>query len=294
MIPLNPKGIELKCISNYRRIMNTLLRTAIVGAALLVSPFALADEAVTEASNVSVSGTYEGTATDSGTYTQELEVVVGMATDVGSVTAKVDETGTVGDLYLDTTISIVDLRLGKVDGEMGMKASTEISGITVSAYQPSGTDQSVQIGASTDLGPFSVAGEDLTDSARLLSAGVNVAGVDVGGSYQKTTTGTNTIMDAGLEVAGFQVDVANASIGDASVTKTGDSKHSLLGVMTTATNGTDVRGLKVALGDLSAKVVELNSTNTYTLALNRGIMTYSYAKTAGSDGTASVGVKFTF
>ena len=64
--------------------------------------------------------------------------------------------------------------------------------------------------------------------------------------------------------------------------------------MTTATNGTDVRGLKVALGDLSAKVVELNSTNTYTLALNRGIMTYSYAKTAGSDGTASVGVKFTF
>ena len=70
--------------------MNTLLRTAIVGAALLVSPFALADEAVTEASNVSVSGTYEGTATDSGTYTQELEVVVGMATDVGSVTAKVD------------------------------------------------------------------------------------------------------------------------------------------------------------------------------------------------------------
>ena len=190
--------------------MNTLLRTAIVGAALLVSPFALADEAVTEASNVSVSGTYEGTATDSGTYTQELEVVVGMTTDVGSVTAKVDETGTVGDLYLDTTISIVDLRLGKVDGEMGMKASTEISGITVSAYQPSGTDQSVQIGASTDLGPFSVAGEDLTDSARLLSAGVNVAGVDVGGSYQTTTTGTNTIMDAGLEVAGFQVDVANA------------------------------------------------------------------------------------
>lgn len=275
--------------------MNTLLRTAIVGAALLVSPFALADEAVTEASNVSVSGTYEGTATDSGTYTQELEVVVGMTTDVGSVTAKVDETGTVGDLYLDTTISIVDLRLGKVDGEMGMKASTEISGITVSAYQPSGTDQSVQIGASAELGMFSVAGEDLTDSARLLSANVLLGDLtDIGGSYQKTTTGTNTILDAGLEVAGITVSLANASIGDASVTKTGDSKHALLGTMTSATNGTDVRGAKVALGDLSAKVVELNSTNTYTLALNRGIMTYSYAKTAGSDGTVSAGVKFTF
>ena len=276
--------------------MKTLLRTAIVGTALLATPYiAFADETEADTSGVSVSGTYEGTATDSGTYTQELEVVVGMATDVGSVTAKVDETGTVGDLYLDTTISIVDLRLGKVDGEMGMKASTEISGITVSAYQPSGTDQSVQIGASTDLGPISVSGEDLTDSARLLSANVLLGDLtDIGGSYQKTTTGTNTILDAGLEVAGITVSLANASIGDASVTKTGDSKHALLGVMTTATNGTDVRGLKVALGDLSAKVVELNSTNTYTLALNRGIMTYSYAKTAGSDGTASVGVKFTF
>lgn len=276
--------------------MNTLLRTAIVSAALLATPhFAFADEAEAEASNVSVSGTYEGTATDTGTYTQSLEVVVDMATDVGSVTAKVDETGTVGDLYIDTTISIVDLRLGKVDGVMGMKASTTVAGVTVSAYQPSGANQSVQIGASTDLGPISVAGEDLTDSARLLSANVLLGDLtDIGGSYQKTTTGTNTILDAGLEVAGITVSLANASIGDASVTKTGDSKHSLLGVMTTATNGTDVRGMKVAMGDLSAKVVELNSTNTYTLALNRGIMTYSYAKTAGSDGTVSAGVKFTF
>ena len=276
--------------------MNTLLRTAIVSAALLATPhFAFADEAEAETSGVSVSGTYEGTATDSGTYTQTLEVVAGFETEHGSVTAKVDETGTVGDLYIDTTISIVDLRLGKVDGVMGMKASTTVAGVTVSAYQPSGANQSVQIGASTDLGPISVSGEDLMDSARLLSANVLLGDLtDIGGSYQKTTTGTNTILDAGLEVAGITVSLANASIGDASVTKTGDSKHSLLGVMTTATNGTDVRGMKVAMGDLSAKVVELNSTNTYTLALNRGIMTYSYAKTAGSDGTVSAGVKFTF
>ena len=276
--------------------MNTLLRTAIVSAALLATPhFAFADEAEAETSGVSVSGTYEGTATDSGTYTQTLEVVAGFETEHGSVTAKVDETGTVGDLYIDTTISIVDLRLGKVDGVMGMKASTTVAGVTVSGYQPSGANQSVQIGASTDLGPISVSGEDLMDSARLLSANVLLGDLtDIGGSYQKTTTGTNTILDAGLEVAGITVSLANASIGDASVTKTGDSKHSLLGVMTTATNGTDVRGMKVAMGDLSAKVVELNSTNTYTLALNRGIMTYSYAKTAGSDGTVSAGVKFTF
>ena len=64
--------------------------------------------------------------------------------------------------------------------------------------------------------------------------------------------------------------------------------------MTSATNGTDVRGAKVSLGDLSAKVVELNSTNTYTVALNRGIMTYSYAKVEDGDSTVSAGVKFTF
>jgi hypothetical protein len=275
--------------------MNTLLRTAIVGTALLATPFAaFADtEAVTQ-SGVSVSGTYEGTATDSGTYTQELEVVVGMNSEAGSVTAKVDETGTVGDLYLDTSISSIDLRLGKVDGEMGMKASTTVAGVTVSAYSPSGAGKSTEIGASTDIGPLNVAGEDILDSDRLLSAGMNVAGVDLGGSYQKTTTGTNQIMDAGLDVMDITVSVANASIGDASVTKTGDNKHALLGTMTGATNGTDVRGIKVAYGDLSAKVVELNATNTYTVALERGIMTYSYDKVEDGDSTVSAGVKFTF
>ena len=276
--------------------MNTLLRTAIVGTALLTTPFAAFAEAesVTQ-SGVSVSGTYEGTATDSGTYTQELEVVVGMNSEAGSVTAKVDETGTVGDLYLDTSISSIDLRLGKVDGEMGMKASTTVAGVTVSAYSPSGAGKSTEIGASTDIGPLNVAGEDILDSDRLLSANVLLGDLtDIGGSYQKTTTGTNTILDAGLEVAGFQVDVANASIGDASVTKTGDSKHSLLGTMTSATNGTDVRGLKVAMGDISAKVVELNSKNTYTVALKRGIMTYSYDKVEDGDSTVSAGIKLTF
>ena len=276
--------------------MNTLLRTAIVGTALLTTPFAAFAEAesVTQ-SGVSVSGTYEGTATDSGTYTQELEVVVGMNSEAGSVTAKVDETGTVGDLYLDTSISSIDLRLGKVDGEMGMKASTTVAGVTVSAYQPSGANQSTEIGASTDLGPINVAGEDILDSDRLLSANVLLGDLtDIGGSYQKTTTGTNTILDAGLEVAGITVSLANASIGDASVTKTGDSKHSLLGTMTSATNGTDVRGLKVAMGDISAKVVELNSKSTYTVALKRGIMTYSYDKVEDGDSTVSAGIKLTF
>lgn len=275
--------------------MNTLLRTAIVGTALLATPFAaFADtEAVTQ-SGVSVSGTYEGTITDSGTYTQEVELVVGMASEVGEITAKVDETGTVGDLYLDTSISSIDLRLGKVDGEMGMKASTTIANVTVSAYSPSGANKSTEIGLSTDVGPLSIAGEDVLDSDRLLSAGMNVAGVDLGGSYQKTATGTNQIMDAGLDIMDITVSVANASVGDASVTKTGDNKHALLGTMTGATNGTDVRGLKVAYGDLSAKVVELNATNTYTLALKRGIMTYSYDKVENGADEVSVGVKLTF
>ncbi len=276
--------------------MNTLLRTAIVSTALLSTPYvAFADE--TEAgtqSGVSVSGTYEGTATDSGTYTQELEVVVSMSSEYGSVTAKVDETGTVGDLYIDTSISSIDLRLGKVDGEIGMKASTTVAGITVSAYQPSGANQSVQIGADVDVGPFSLTGEDLLDDARLIGAGIEVAGVDLGGTYQKTTTGTNTILDAGLGIQGISVDVAHASIGDASVTKTGTSKHALLGTMTSATNGTSVKGVKASLGDLSAKLVSLNSNNTYTLSLERGIMTYSYEKVSGGASTVSAGVKVTF
>ena len=64
--------------------------------------------------------------------------------------------------------------------------------------------------------------------------------------------------------------------------------------MTGATNGTDVRGIKLAYGDLSAKVVELNATNTYTVALERGIMTYQYDKIENGADEVSVGVKFTF
>jgi hypothetical protein len=64
--------------------------------------------------------------------------------------------------------------------------------------------------------------------------------------------------------------------------------------MTGATNGTDVRGIKLAYGDLSVKVVELNATNTYTAALERGIMTYQYEKIENGADEVSVGVKFTF
>jgi|TARA_B110000914_G_scaffold146088_1_gene127906 hypothetical protein len=277
--------------------MNKLLKTAIVGTALLTVPYiAFADETATETTNgVSVTGTYEGTVTDSGTYTQSVDFVAVGTSDNGTVTMNVDETGTVGDVYVDTTLlGSLDLRLGKVDGVNGMKVSTTIAGFTVSVYQPSGSNQSLEVGAGADVGPISITGTDILDSARLLTANMDIVGIDVGGSYQKTTTGTNTILDAGLEVQGIGIDVANASIGDASVTKIGTSKHALLGVMTTATNGTSVKGVKASLGDLSAKVVNLNSTNTYTVALARGIMTYSYAKTAGSDGTVSAGLKFTF
>lgn len=279
--------------------MNKLLKTAIVSTALLTVPYiALADETVAETSNVSVTGTYEGTAThdfDDLTYTQSLDlVIVGTSPGNGSVTVKVDETATVGDLYLDTNILNFDVRLGKVDSITGIEVGTTIAGFTVSAHQASGANGATTIDASTVMGPLNLSGEDILDDDRLLSAGMDIAGIGVGGSYQNTTTGTNTILDAGLGIQGFDVDVAHASIGDASVTKTGDSKHALLGTMTSATNGTNVKGAKVSLGDLSAKVVSLNSNNTYTLALTRGIMTYSYEHVSGGDSTASAGIKLTF
>ena len=134
--------------------MNKLLKTAIVGTALLTVPhIAFADDTATETTNgVSVTGTYEGTLTDSGTYTQSVDLVVLGTSDDGTVTMNVDETGTVGDVYVDTTLlGSLDLRLGKVDGVNGMKVSTTIAGFTVSAYQPSGSNQSLEIGAGADV-----------------------------------------------------------------------------------------------------------------------------------------------
>ena len=275
--------------------MNKLLKTAIVGTALLATPYiAFADETEADTSPISVSGTYEGTITDSGTYTDTLEVVVVGSAPAGAVTIKLDKTGTVGDLYLDTKVLMLDVQLGKVDSVNGIRVGTTVAGVTVSAHQVSGTNQRTTLDAGYTLGPIELSGVDILDSARLMSADVNVAGIDLGGSYQKTTVGANTIGDAGIEVAGFQVEGAYGKINDASVTKTGTSKHALLGVMTTATNGTKVYGGKVSMGDLSAKVVNLNSNNTYTVALSRDLMTYSYEKVSGGDSTVSAGVKFTF
>ena len=275
--------------------MNKLLKTAIVGTALLATPYiAFADETEADTSPISVSGTYAGTITDSGTYTDTLEVVVVGSAPAGAVTIKLDKTGTVGDLYLDTKVLMLDVQLGKVDSVNGIRVGTTVAGVTVSAHQVSGTNQRTTLDAGYTLGPIELSGVDILDSARLMSADVNVAGIDLGGSYQKTTVGANTIGDAGIEVAGFQVEGAYGKINDASVTKTGTSKHALLGVMTTATNGTKVYGGKVSMGDLSAKVVNLNSNNTYTVALARDLMTYSYEKVSGGDSTVSAGVKFTF
>jgi hypothetical protein len=189
---------------------------------------------------------------------------------------------------------MLDVQLGKVDSVNGIRVGTTVAGVTVSAHQVSGTNQRTTLDAGYTLGPIELSGVDILDSARLMSADVNVAGIDLGGSYQKTTVGANTIGDAGIEVAGFQVEGAYGKINDASVTKTGTSKHALLGVMTTATNGTKVYGGKVSMGDLSAKVVNLNSNNTYTVALARDLMTYSYEKVSGGDSTVSAGVVFKF
>jgi hypothetical protein len=276
--------------------MNKLLKTAMVGVtALGVSTLSIAAEEVSQApSPISVSGTYEGTITDSGTYTDTLEVVVVGSAPAGAVTIKLDKTGTVGDLYLDTKVLMLDVQLGKVDSVNGIRVGTTVAGVTVSAHQVSGTNQRTTLDAGYTLGPIELSGVDILDSARLMSADVNVAGIDLGGSYQKTTVGANTIADAGLEIADFQVEGAYGNINDASVTKTGTSKHALLGVMTTATNGTKVYGGKVSMGDLSAKVVNLNSNNTYTVALARDLMTYSYEKVSGGDSTVSAGVVFKF
>ena len=280
--------------------MNKLLKTAIVGTALLTVPFiAFADETDTDTTNVSVTGTYEGTAsvdatTKDLTYTQGLDLVMVGTSPHGSVTVNIDETATVGDLYLDTNLFNFDVRLGKVDSVTGIEVGTSIAGFTVSVHKATGSGGATTVDASTVFGPINLSGEDVLDDDRLLSAGMEIAGIDVGGSYQNTTTGTNTILDAGLGIQGISVDVAHASIGDASVTKTGSSKHALLGTMTSATNGTSVKGVKASLGDLSAKLVNLNSNNTYTVALSRGIMTYSYEKVSGGASTVSAGVKVTF
>ena len=245
--------------------MNKLLLAA---AAATLSTASLAQ--------VAISGAYEGTLSQDGTYAQTLDLKLVGSTPYGSVTTIVDETNTITDLYATAKLRGVDLTLGTVESVSTIKASTTVGGMTVTMSKPSGGKESLDVKGK--FGGVDVTVEDLTRSDRETTVGVTVAGVTSTVSYQKTTAGTVLDIDASTKVGGFTVALEHDKAAD-DTTSNGGSISMPLGLV-----GTVKGGVSIASTDVK----------TYTLEVTQGILTGKWEKVGTADGVISAIAKISF
>ena len=245
--------------------MNKLLLAA---AAATLSTASLAQ--------VAISGAYEGTLSQDGTYAQTLDLKLVGSTPYGSVTTIVDETNTITDLYATAKLRGVDLTLGTVESVSTIKASTTVGGMTVTMSKPSGGKESLDVKGK--FGGVDVTVEDLTRSDRETTVGVTVAGVTSTVSYQKTTAGTVLDIDASTKVGGFTVALEHDKAAD-DTTSNGGSISMPLGLV-----GTVKGGVSIASTDVK----------TYTLEVTQGILTGKWEKVGTADGVISAIAKIKF
>ena len=245
--------------------MNKLLLAA---AAATLSTASLAQ--------VAISGAYEGTLSQDGTYAQTLDLKLVGSTPYGSVTTIVDETNTITDLYATAKLRGVDLTLGTVESVSTIKASTTVGGMTVTMSKPSGGKESLDI--KSKFGGIDVTVEDLTRSDRETTVGTTLAGVTSTVSYQKTTAGTVLDIDASTKVGGFTVALEHDKAAD-DTTSNGGSISMPLGLV-----GTVKGGVSIASTDVK----------TYTLEVTQGILTGKWEKVGTADGVISAIAKISF
>jgi len=225
---------------------------------------------------VAISGAYEGTLSQDGTYAQTLDLKLVGSTPYGSVTTIVDETNTITDLYATAKLRGVDLTLGTVESVSTIKASTTVGGMTVTMSKPSGGKESLDIKGK--FGGIDVTVEDLTRSDRETTVGTTLAGVTSTVSYQKTTAGTVLDIDASTKVGGFTVALEHDKAAD-DTTSNGGSISMPLGLV-----GTVKGGVSIASTDVK----------TYTLEVTQGILTGKWEKVGTADGVISAIAKISF
>lgn len=225
---------------------------------------------------VAISGAYEGTLSQDGTYAQTLDLKLVGSTPFGSVTTIVDETNTITDLYATAKLRGVDLTLGTVESVSTIKASTTVGGMTVTMSKPSGGKESLDIKGK--FGGIDVTVEDLTRSDRETTIGTTLAGVTSTVSYQKTTAGTVLDIDASTKVGGFTVALEHDKAAD-DTTSNGGSISMPLGLV-----GTVKGGVSIASTDVK----------TYTLEVTQGILTGKWEKVGTADGVISAIAKISF
>jgi hypothetical protein len=275
--------------------------------------------------DVSISGVYAGTIsqnTGAASFAQDLDLkIVGKSGDT-TVTATIENMGVVakdsdgdaiaGSQYamnattvkLSTKLEGISFSAGNYKSTTGnglvnkpapaerIGFSTSVAGVGVGMTNKSGHG-APSITLTGDVAGFGVKVQNAANSERYISVKGNVAGLAVDVEKSMATGGLVAVKVAGT-VGGMSVSYANIdckTIGACTESR-GSAPYGAL-------NGSKkVKGLIVstatAMGKVTYKNIDKDGKDTNVLALQRGNVSYKYAKTDAADATLSAKVKFKF
>ena len=264
--------------------------------------------------DVSISGVYAGTlsqTTGTASFAQDLDLkIVGKSGDT-TVTATIENLG-VSDAYdlkattvkLSTKLEGISFTAGnyksfngnglvnKPEAAKRIGFSTTIAGVGIGMTNTGGSSTS-SVTLTGDVAGFGVKVQNAVNSDRYISVKGNVAGLAVDVEKSMATGGLVAVKVAGT-LGGMSVSYANIdckTIGACTESR-GSAPYGAL-------NGSKkVKGLIVstatAMGKVTYKNIDKDGKDTNVLALQRGNVSYKYAKTDAADATLSAKVKFKF
>jgi hypothetical protein len=274
--------------------------------------------------DVSISGVYAGTIsqnTGAASFAQDLDLkIVGKSGDT-TVTATIENMG-VGGLYamnattvkLSTKLEGISFSAGNYKSFSGnglvnkpvaaerIGFSTSVAGVGVGMTNANGHG-APSVTLTGDVAGFGVKVQNATNSARYISLKGNVAGLALDIENSGADDNVAAVKVSGT-IGGMSVSYANLDCGTVKVRTVGAAAASAC----TETRGSapygnistteKVKGLIVStattMGKVTFKNIDKDGTDTNVLALQRGNVSYKYAKTDLKDATLSAKVKFKF
>ena len=234
---------------------------------------------------IALSGEYTGTFNDSGVYTQDLTTTLVGSSAAGAVTVTLDESFAVDDMYVESTLAGVKLKLGEVDDVTSIGATTTVGPASVGVNQVSGGSMTFDAGMT--VAGIAVSLTDITNDTRSTKASASVAGFSVSAEHAKSGTdhqlqlsASRTIMastDAnGVTSGGWTISVDRGQNADRDAYEDGAIGGSI---------STSIAGIGTVKGEVSNSKTDVK---TYGLSVTSGIFTGSWDKVGSADGALSL------
>ena len=229
---------------------------------------------------VALSGKYTGTLDDSGVYTQDLVTTLVGASAAGNVTVTFDKDLAVDDMFVESTIAGIKFKLGEVDDVTSIGATTTVGPVTVGVNQVSGG--SVTFDASGTFAGVTVAGTNITNTARKTTLTYSVAGLDLSVAHQKVGDDHQVQLDVSTIIGAVE--------GVGGITITLD--HNQNADRDEFEDGSWGGSVSTAIGALGTVKAEGHLTDadvkTYELSVTQGIFTAAWEKVGSADGSLSL------